>query len=276
MAVLKALKRTPGAFWRNPVIVLPMVALMLLQAPTFATEFLDPFVAVVLSIGASVMFVFLLPLFQGGIIGMADEAIDGSTSLGTFMTAGKSNYVSIFGAYLLLIGVNAVFGIAVFVAIFFGIGAAYFGGNGNGGGASLVIVAVIGLIAVFGYLLFNFFVQFYSQAIVLDGHGAIGGLKRSIGVVRQNILGTFGYSLIAAGIGIGVGSVVGVLSVFASPTSMDTVITETPPLTWLIGIGILGGVLTVVLGAFLAIYSVAFYRTISADGPSQSRPSPEL
>jgi hypothetical protein len=276
MAVLKALRQTPGAFWRNPVIAIPMIALMLLQAPSFATEFVDPFVAVAISVAISVVYIFLIPFFQGGIIGMADEALDGSTSLGTFMAAGKSNYLSIFGAYLLLIAVNAVFGIAVFFAFFLGIGAAYIGGNGGGGGTSFIIVAAIGLIVVLGYLLFNFFIQFYSQAIVIDANGAVDGLKRSISIVRRNLLSTFGYSLLAGAIGIGFGVFVGVLSAFASPTSMATLTPETPPLTWLIGIGIIGGALTVLLGTFLAIFAVAFYRTISTDRTSQSRPSPEL
>ena len=276
MAVLKALKQTPGAFWRNPVIALPMIALMLLQAPSFATEFLDPFVAVALSLALSVVFILLIPFFQGGIIGMADEALDASTSIGTFMSAGKSNYLSIFGAYLLLIAVNIVFGIAVFFAFFLGIGSAYIGGNGGSGGIPFTIMATIGLLILFGYLLFNFFIQFYSQAIVIDEYGAIGGLKHSIGTVRRNLLTTFGYSLITGALGIGFGVFVGALSILASPTSMTTLTTETPPLTWLIGIGVVGGVLTVILGTFLAIFAVAFYRTISAHNGTQDRPSPEL
>ncbi|UWG46770.1 putative membrane protein [Halanaeroarchaeum sp. HSR-CO] len=275
MAVLTALRQTPGAVWRNPGIALPLIALVLLQAPSFAAELLDPLLAVVLSLGLTAVFVFLIPFFQGGIIGMADEALDGSTSLGTFLSAGKSNYLSIFGAYLLLLAANVVFGIAVFFAFFLGVGAAYVGGDGGGGGAS-VAVAAIGLLALVGYLLFNFFVQFYSQAIVVDAHGAIGGLKQSFGVVRRNLLATLGYSLLAGAIAIGFGLFVAVLSVFASPTSMATLTTETPPLAWFAGVGLVGGLLTVVLGTFLAVFAVAFYREIAAESAPQQRPAPEL
>ncbi|MGM0372647.1 MAG: hypothetical protein ACQEQJ_09135 [Halobacteriota archaeon] len=276
MAVLTALRQTPGAVWRNPAIALPLIALVLLQAPSFAAELLDPFLAVVLSLGLTAVFVFLIPFFQGGIIGMADEALDGSTSLGTFLSAGKSNYLSIFGAYLLLLAVNVVFGIGVFFAFFLGIGAAYVGGDGGGGGASVAVVAAIGLLALVVYLLFNFFVQFYSQAIVVDAYGAIGGLKRSFGVVRGNLLATLGYSLLAGAIAIGFGLFVAVLSVFASPTSMATLTTETPPLAWFAGVGLVGGLLTVVLGTFLAVFAVAFYREIAAESGPQQRPAPEL
>ena len=276
MAVLKALKRSPGAFWRNPVIALPMIALVLLQTPSFAAEFLDPFLAMVLSVGISVIFVFVLPYFQGGIIGMADEALDESTSIGTFHAAGTSNYLSIFGAYLLLIAINVVLGIGMVLVFFFGLGAAYFGDNAGIGGASFVVLAVFGVLVALGYLLFNFFIQFYPQSIVIDDYGAIGGLKHSLGVVRRNVLATFGYSLVAAVIGIGFGVFAGVISVFASPNSMATLATETPPLTWFIAFGVVGGILTVILGTFMAIFSVSFYRAITDDDGNQSRPTPEL
>lgn len=276
MAVLKALKRTPSAFWRNPVIALPMIALVLLQTPSFAAEFLDPFLAMALSLSLSVVFVFLVPYFQGGVIGMADEALNGPTSMGTFFSAGKSNYVSIFGAYLMLIAINIVLGIGILLVFFLGLGAAYIGGNGGGGGAGFVILAVFGVLVALGYLLFNFFIQFYPQSIVLDDYGAIGGLKHSIGVVRQNILSTFGYSLVAGAIGIGFGMFAGVISVLASPNSMATLTTETPPLTWFIAFGIIGGILTVIVGTFMAIFSVSFYRSITEGDGSQLHPTPEL
>jgi hypothetical protein len=76
--------------------------------------------AVVTSLGVSVLFVFLLPFFQGGIIGMTDEALLGRTSLGQFFQSGRANYLSIFGAYLLLLGVNVGFGIVVVGAMIFG------------------------------------------------------------------------------------------------------------------------------------------------------------
>lgn len=276
MAVFRALKQTPGAFLRNPVIALPMIAIVLLQAPTFATEFLDPSLAIVLSLGVSVVFVFLMPFFQGGIIGMADEALDGSTSIGSFLEAGTSNYVSIFGAYLLLLAINVVLGVGAFVVFFLGIGAAYLGGDAALGGSSLIILGVFGLLFGIAFLLFTVFVQFYPQAIVIDGHGAIGGLKRSIGVVRRNFLATVGYSLLAGAIGIGFGLFAAVLSVFASPTSMAMLTSETPPLSWIVPVGIVGGILTVVLGTLLAIFAVAFYRAITTEGDAQNRPAPEL
>lgn len=276
MAVLKALKRTPGAFLRNPVIALPMVALVLLQTPSFAAEFLDPFLAMVLSVGISVIFVFVVPYFQGGIIGMADEALGESTSIGTFHTAGTSNYLSIFGAYLMLIAINVVLGFGILLVFIFGLGAAYFGDNAGMGGASFAVLAVFGVLVALGYLLFNIFIQFYPQSIVIDDYGAIGGLKHSVGVVRRNVLATVGYSLVAGGIGIGFGILAGVISIFASPNSMATLTTETPPLTWFIAFGIVGGVLTVLLGTFMAIFSVSFYRMITGEDSSQQRPTPEL
>ena len=276
MAVLKALKQTPGAFWRNPVIALPMAALVLLQAPTFAAEFLDPPVALAISVGISVVFIFLTPFFQAGMIGMSEEALRDSTSIGTFFSEGKSNYVSIFGAYLLLIGVNIVFGIIAFFIFFLGIGASYLSSTGGAGEPSLLLPAAIGLLAGLGYLLFSFFIQFYAQAIVIDDYRAVGGLKHSIGVVRHNLLSTFGYSLLAGVIGIGFGIIAAVISVFASPTSMATIATETPPLSWYIAFGLGGGVLTVLFGSLMTIFSVAFYRAIVGSADTRQRSEVDL
>ena len=276
MAVLKAIKQTPGTFVRNPAIALPMLVLVLLQAPTFAAEFLDPPVALAISLGISVVFIFLTPFFQAGMIGMADEAIRDSTSIGTFVSEGKSNYVSIFGAYLLLIGINIVFGIIAFFVFFLGIGASYLGSTGGAGEPSILLPAAIGLLAGLGYLLFNFFIQFYAQAIVIDDYSAVSGLKHSIGVVRQNILSTFGYSLLAGAIGIGFGIFAAVISVFASPASMATIATETPPLSWYIGFGLGGGVLTVLFGSLMTIFSVAFYKAIAGSSGNRHNPDVEL
>ena len=262
MAVLNALKESPGALWRNPVLIVPILALVILQAPMFASEFIDPIMAALISVGLSLVFVVLMPFFQGGIIGMADEALSGKTTLRTFFSAGKSNYISLFGAYLLILAINVVLGIGFVLFMFLGLGAAYLGGDGTSA-VPILVVAGGGLLLALFYFLFTFFIQFYSQAIVLDGVGAIDGIQRSYTVVRNNLAATFGYSILVGVIGGIFGLFISVISILASPPALAAMEIPTLPLEWLVGFAGFGGVLTLVIGTFLAIYSVSFYEAIT-------------
>ena len=263
MAVLKALKQSPGALWRNPILLAPVLALVLLQVPMFAAEFIDPIVAALISLGLTLVFVVLMPFFQGGLVGMAEEALDGKTSLGTFFSAGRSNYVSILGAYLLILAINIVLGIGFVLFLFLGVGAAYLGGDGTSA-APLVVVAGGGILLALVYLLFLFFIQFYSQAIVLDDVGAIGGIKRSYAAVRNNLVAAFGYSILVGILGGIFGLIISIASVLVSPSALSSIDVPPLPLEWVVIIGGIGGVLTLILGTFFSIYSVAFYKKISS------------
>lgn len=263
MAVLKALRQTPRALQRNPVLFVPVLVIMLFQIPQLLLQAVNPLIASVVSLVLSLVFIFIMPFFQGGIIGMADEALNGRTSLDRFFTDGKANYVSIFVAYLLLIAVNFAIGIiAFFVAIFGGL--TLF--TDAAGGVSLAVLAVIGVIvAILGlaYLLFLFFIQFYGQAIVLDNRGAIDGIKHSISVVHQHLVSTLGYSILVGVLGGIAGLVFGGASILISPQSTNTVTLPHVSLAGSVGVALLIVVLGSLFGGFFGVYSVAFYRAIT-------------
>ncbi|MFC7174451.1 hypothetical protein ACFQL0_16020 [Haloplanus litoreus] len=169
----------------------------------------------------SLVFIFIMPFFQAGIVGMADEALDGQTSLESFVREGKSNYVSILVVSLVLVAVNFALGfVAFFVAIFGGF-AAYSDTGGVGIGV-LVIIGLIVALVVLAYLLVLFFVQFYSQAIVIDDLGAVGGLKHSVSVVRHHLVSTLGYSVLVGILGGIAGGVFAIGSLLTSPQSPST------------------------------------------------------
>jgi len=184
MAVLNALRRTPSALRRNPVLLVPILALSLIQVPQLALQAVDPLLSSIVSLGMSLVFLVVMPFFHGGLIAMADEALDGRTALQTFVDDGKANYVSLLVAYLALMAVNFALGmVAFFVALFGGI---FVLGGGGLESASLAVLAAIGIvvaIVVLLYLLVLFFLQFYGQAIVLEDMGAVDGLKHSASVV---------------------------------------------------------------------------------------------
>lgn len=216
MAVRSALRRSPGAVARNPALLAPILGTVLVQLPTVALQSVTPLLASAGSLVTSLVLVAAVPFLQAGLLAMADEALEGSTSLATFVDAGRRYYAPVLVAYLVVLGVNAAVGVVVVVLA--GVGGAIALGTGLAG-ASLPVVAAIGvLVAVVavGYLAAILLVQFYGQAIVLDGRGGVDGLARSVAVVRANPRGSIGYGIVAGLLGGTVGVVAGVGSAVAS------------------------------------------------------------
>jgi len=262
MALLKALRQTPSALQRNPRLFVPVLVILLFQIPQFGLQAINPLVASVVSLVLSLVFIFIMPFFQAGIVGMADEALDGQTSLESFVREGKSNYVSILVVSLLLVAVNFALGfVAFFVAIFGGF-AAYSDTGGVGIGVLVIVGLIVALVAL-AYLLVIFFLQFYSQAIVIDDLGAVDGVKHSISVVRRNLVSTLGYSVFVGILGGVAGGVFGIGSLLTSPQSSSVLALPEIPIAGVVGVTFLILVCGTLLGGFFGVYSVAFYRTIN-------------
>lgn len=264
MAVLNALRRTPGTLGRNPVLFVPILVLMLFQVPQFVLQAVNPLLSSLVSLALTLVFVLVMPFFQGGIIAMADEALEGRTSLQTFLDEGKANYVSIFVAYLALMAGNFLLGMVVFfVGIFGGVLVL---GSGGLESANLLVLAIIALVVLAVTLLFLlvlFFLQFYGQAIVLDDFGPVAGLKRSISVVRHHLVSTLGYTVLCGIIGSIAGAIFGISSILLSPRT--TMAFNLPDLSLALVAAaslliVAGGT---IFGGFFAVYSVSFYRTIT-------------
>ena len=263
MAALQSIGTAAGSLRRNPVLFVPVLVIMLFQVPQLLLQAVNPIIASVVSLVLSLVFIFIIPFFQAGIIGMADEALDGRTSLDRFLTDGKSNYISILVAYLLLVAVNFVIGIIAFFVAIFG-GFALF--SDSAGGVGLAVLAVIGVIvAILGlaYLLLIFFIQFYGQAIVLDDLGALDGIKHSVSVVRRNLVSTLGYSVLVGVLGGVAGLVFGGVSILISPRTTEVVTLPQVSLAGAVGVTVLIVVLGSLFGGFFGVYSVAFYGAIN-------------
>lgn len=262
MGALKALQRSPGALARNPVLVIPVLVLGLFQLPQLLLQSTSPRLASLVSLGISLLFVLIMPFFQAGIIGMADEALKGRTRLRSFVAEGKAHYVTILVAYLLLLAITIVIFIIFFVVSF--VAGIILLPNVEFSGFALGAIGLFFLITYVPVLLFVFFVQFYGQAIVLDNERSMAGIRRSVGLVRQNLLSTLGYTVIAGIFGGGLGLVLGALSIVASPQSAQFL--DVPELAFptYAAATLVAIVLASVIGSGLAIFSVAFYRDISA------------
>ncbi|MFB6081338.1 MAG: hypothetical protein ABEJ67_00820 [Halanaeroarchaeum sp.] len=266
MALRTALARTPGAIARNPVLFVPVVVLLVLEIPQFALQYVHPVLAGVVSLFLSGVLVFVMPLFQGGVIGMADEALDGTTSLDRFLEAGRSNYVSLFGASLAVLALNVVFAVAVGVVVVALGAAAYATRPGAGGVAALAVALLLVVLMALAYLVVIVFCQFYGQAIVLEGTGAVDGFRRSVSVVRENPVSVAGYTLLVGTVGAVAGVVFGALSAFASPRTMLVLGLPRPPLGLVVAVGaalLVGGAL---FGTVVGTLSVAYYRALLDEG----------
>lgn len=264
MAVLTALRETPGALLRNPVVLVPVLVLMLFQVPQLVLQAFEPLVASLVSLLMSLLFILVMPFFQAGLLGMAEESLDGRTSLRTFVSEGKSNFFPVLVAYLVLVAVNFAVGFVAFFAVLFG-GIAFLGDGGSASLPVLVGVGVVAAVVALAYLLFVFFVQFYGQAIVVDDFGAVEGLKHSVSVVRHNLASTLGYSVLVAVLGGLFGGVYAVGATFVTPQPTAAVPAPHPSLGVVVGFAAVFAVLGTAFGGFFAVYSVAFYRRLTAD-----------
>jgi hypothetical protein len=273
MAVLQALQTAIGAARRNPLLFVIAAAFSLFQLPGLLAQSVHPLVGSVVSLGVSGLMIFVVPFFFGGIIGMANEAIDGRTSVETFVREGKTHYVSILVIYFGLFSINLVLGFVITFAAIFG-GIFFLGSAGQPSLAALAILAVVGGIALLGYLLIAFVVQFFGHAVVIDDLEAVDSLKRSAWCVRHNLVAVFGYTVLAAVGGVVFGLFGGVFSLLTSPQfsqgpgrSVDPVgpLPVELPSVGIAGTAVLVALLVVLTGLFaglFATFSTAFYRTI--------------
>ncbi len=279
MGAVSALRTTGGALAHNPVVFVGtfLVAIVqaLAQAPQLAARtFANPGVSLLVSVLAPIVVFFLTPFLLAGVLGMAEEAVGGGTSLGTFVRVGKSRYVALLLATLLYAVLSFVIAIALIIVV--AIVVLVFGvtTGGGGGDPNLAIAAAIALVVlalVVGFLLFVFFLQFYAVAVVVDEAGITESFTRSYRLVRRNILSTLGYNVLSALVSVLVA--LPFLAVAAGAVVLTGSVPSMPPATTpsasmgfdpsplVIAVGAVGLVLVQLLtSAITRTYSVAFYR----------------
>ena len=268
MAAIRSLRPALGSLVGNPIIVLVAAVYGLLQLPQLLVPTTQPLLSIAVSLVMSGLIVLFLPFYQGGILGMADDARTGPTTLNAFIQAGKSNYISLLLAYFAVLAVAAVFGVSVFIAAFVG-GVGIVAGSGQPSPAILAMLAAGGLLIGVAYLAAMIAIQFYGHEIVLNDAGVADGFVRSLGLVRENVLSVIGYSLLLfVGGGVG-GGLAAAASVLLSPQPpLESMLPELS-LPIMIGAAVVSVLATGLLGAFYATYSVNFYRELT--GSSKTR-----
>ena len=268
MGAISAAKHAGSALARNPILFLVATAFAIVQLPQILLQWSGlPLVASLLNLATVVVVPFLI----GGIYGMAEEGLDGTTSLTTFVRAGRENFVSLLVAAIF-------FALAVFVVAFVAIIVVGFvtlltvGISGIEGGVSptaLVVPALVGFAFFLLYLATVVFLQFYEAAIVVDDADVLDSLKRSYRFVRGNLLSAIGFTVVRWVPGL-LTSLLTAYLVFTSldidPDNLDSVEPGTVQNVYAqlsgtdIGIIVATTLLTAgIVGAFTRTYLIAFY-----------------
>ena len=262
MAAIQSLKPAISSLVRNPIIIVVAAVIGLLQLPQVLVPSTSPLLATAVSVGVSGLLLFVLPFYQGGIIGMADDARTGTTSIGTLIAAGKSNYVSLLLSSVVVVAIAVAFGVVVAIgAVVGGVGIVASGGQPSP--AILAVVGLIGLLVLGGYLGVMVCIQFYAHEIVLNDAAVADGFTGSVRLVRENLLSTIGYSLLVFVGGGLIGGLSAAASILLSPQPPLQSMLPELSLPVMLGVGLVSILATALLGAFYATYSVTFYRDIA-------------
>lgn len=265
MAVVESLRQVPDALYRNPVLVVPVAAYLLLQAPQLLSGTVDPALQSALSTAWSLLTVVVTPFYVSGLFTMADEALDGTTSLGSFVDGGKRHYVPFIVAYVVLMAINIGIGVLfAVVAVVAAVGILSGGGLAGTGPFALGAVGVAGGLVVLAYLAVNFLLQFYAQAVVLDGEAGIGAHRRSVSLVRGNPVSALGFALLRGAISLLGAAPIVVVTLSVTPGVSDVLPVPELSTATLVAAAVGGYVLSVAVSTVTSTYSVSFYRTLTA------------
>lgn len=187
---------------RNHVLFVAAFAAWVVNVSGSAVQFVGPAALVpFLSAGVSGLLLLVTPFFEGGLLGMAEEGLEGRTSLGTFTSEGVSNYLRLLAGRILLVGVLVGAYLLVTVVgliVLFGVGAAGMAAGGLGGFGPAFLLGVLVFVAV-GLLVMLvplFFLQFYGPAIVVNDRGVVAAFKESYRLVRANLAPVVGYDAV--------------------------------------------------------------------------------
>lgn len=200
MPAIESLQTALGALRRSPVLFLAGFLAAAVLVPQQATQLLG---VPLLPTALQILTFFVTPFLLAGLLGMADEARAGVTSLSTLSAVGRDRYVSVLLGSLVDLAIAIAFGVVAAIAVLV-VGVAVLGTGVVAGGPDRSGVSLAGLFAgvvvlaliALAYLAVTFLIQFFAVAIVVEERGPIEGFTRSYRVVRENLLSTLGYSVV--------------------------------------------------------------------------------
>lgn len=192
MVTVSAFKDGAAALRANPVL---LVAGLLLGAASQLQHLNQLIESPLLSAGVSLAWLVTFPFVLGGFIGTARAAIEGTdASLTGFVTASRTHYRRLLLGnvlfVLLVLGTAIALGLVGFVL---GIGSLALAALNE----MAALVAGVGSMVIWllSILVVVLFVQFYDAAIVIESKGVVDAFRRSITLVRSNLVSVVGFSV---------------------------------------------------------------------------------
>jgi len=263
-AVLEGLSDTGRIVVDHPVVLVAAVL----------TGVLAPVVSFVLGLipllGGLAYFVFVQPVFVGGLLNMAVDAAEGDVSADSYVEGVTGNYGSLAGVYAILVGITlALTVVAGVLAVVFGLAGAI-GGSGTAGpaadpgvaalGGAIGGVGVVVLVSLVVALAVAVVVQFVEAAVVVGDAGAGGAYSDSLAVLRDNPLSVMGYTLVrlvlyALAQAVPLFLLFGAVGLLGADSGADAVL-GTATLVALALLGVLGYV-------GLTVYHALYYRRVT-------------
>ena len=252
---------------RQPQIVAILFAFSLLSTGLSAAQFVNP----LLAYPATGVVYLLLPFLVGGLVAYVAASMTETPSFGQFFAAGRDHYVGLLLGGLLLGVVTLVLYVLVAIVFFVAVVLVFgFALNAGLGTATLLVVALLSLVGFLVVLVPWFLSQFFPAAMVLDGDGVADSFRRSLSLVRSNVLSVLGFDLLAFVIGL----FAQLPTAFLFYTSFDSMAMDAGSNTGMVSIfdymstteaGLFLGsslVISTAVGSVMYTYYVAYYREI--------------
>jgi hypothetical protein len=261
---LALLRRTATTLRDSPALFAPALAVALVLAPGVALRPVDAGWANLFALAAALVALPVGPFALAGAVGLADAALDGDDpGRRAFLDAGRRGYLPALAGSL-AVGAGAVaLGVVVGVLGLFAVFANYPGGaappsEAAASGAETLVAVTLGVVAVVLLLALAvaLLVHLYAHAAVVDGHGVLGCVPRSVRVVLTGGRTTLGYAAVA----LPAAALAGAALVLA-PATAGALPTPAPVAAVLVGTAFVA-VVTTCVGLLVAL-STAFYRSVA-------------
>ncbi|WP_330633047.1 DUF7847 domain-containing protein [Halocatena halophila] len=256
MVVIDAFTESIDAVRNNPILVAVPILLVLAMIPFGIVAAIGQIIFFIFSFFWMLLNIAFFTYAIGGLLGMCNEALDGSTSLSTFLDEGKANFVDVF--VIALVSWVVLFAISVMAQLF---GSIALLGTLDSGSSESFVTFIMSMILAYWfivglYMIFGFIFQFVYAATVVDDSSVGSSFSRSYRVVKNNILSTIGYDI--------VGGIVYFVSMIGTVLVVSLVMSQVDPSPLLALFAFLVTLLiAAVVVPVLSTFHIAFYRRAS-------------
>lgn len=221
MVVLRSLSTAFQTIARRPTLVLPAAVLGLISVLSVVAQ------GSFWSLPVSLAQLIVIPFIVAGFVALIEDTRPGGQETHGFVAAGKRYFLTVLGGNLLVGIVMAIIAGIILVTSILALGG--FGAVLNGEFAvTPVSVAVVGVVALLGWLVSLLF-RFFIPAVVVEDRRLGDALGRSIEFATDNFLTVVGFALISEFVSLVFGLLPTWYFLFGAATSVDEFLVTAGP-----------------------------------------------